>query len=147
LTGWLLDNLVSLHHGNGAPSVRVYGPTDLHMRGATVSMNFYDPKGVLIDHRKIEARASKANISLRAGCFCNPGAGEVAHGLTKAEMDEGFKNEERMTFEQFLTVLERTGGKSAGAVRISLGLASNFADVYRFMQFAQGFLNKDAPEL
>jgi len=146
LTGWLLDNLVSLHHGNGAPSVRVYGPTDLHMRGATVSMNFYDPNGVLIDHRKIEARASKANISLRAGCFCNPGAGEVAHGLTKAEMDEGFKNEERMTFEQFLTVLERTGGKSAGAVRISLGLASNFADAYRFMQFAQGFLNKDAPE-
>ena len=28
LTGWLLDNLTSLKHGNGVPLVRVYGPTD-----------------------------------------------------------------------------------------------------------------------
>ena len=31
------------------------------------------------------------------------------------------------------------GGKSAGAIRVSLGLASNFADVERFLQFAAGF--------
>lgn len=147
LTGWLLDNLVNLRHVNGAPLVRLYGPTDLHMRGATVTANFYDPQGKLIDHRKIEARASDSNISLRTGCFCNPGAGEIAHGLTQAEMEEGFKNKERMTFEHFIAVLEQVGGKSAGAVRVSLGLASDFSDVYRFLHFAAGFLDRDASEV
>ncbi|MEE9248390.1 MAG: aminotransferase class V-fold PLP-dependent enzyme [Dehalococcoidia bacterium] len=147
LTDWLLHSLLTLHHGNSAPLIRVYGPTDMHMRGATVTMNFYDPHGKLIDHRRIEELANQVNISLRTGCFCNPGAGEVAHGLTKEEMAEGFKNEKRMTFEQFLTVLDGMGHKSAGAVRVSLGLVTNFADVYRFMQFAQGFLDKTAGEI
>jgi len=30
---------------------------------------------------------------------------------------------------------------TGGAVRISLGLVTNFADVYRLMQFAQAFLD------
>lgn len=144
LTSWLLDRLLKLRHRNGEPLVRVYGPTDMHMRGGTLTVNFYDPQGGLIDHRRIEKLASDVNICLRAGCFCNPGAGEVAHGLTKEEMMEAFKNEERMTFEQFLTVIEQHGGKSAGAVRISLGMVSNFSDVYRVVQFAEGLLDKSA---
>ena len=31
-----------------------------------------------------------------------------------------------------MTVLEDRGGKSAGPVRISMGLATNFANVYHF---------------
>jgi len=34
------------------------------------------------------------------------------------------------------------GGKSAGAIRVSLGLASNFADVQRFVEFAGGLRNQ-----
>ncbi len=30
--------------------------------------------------------------------------------------------------------------KTAGAVRVSLGLASNFDDVYAFVEFARSFL-------
>lgn len=147
LTGWLLDNLLALRHDNDTPLVSVYGPADVDRRGGTVTLNFYDPDAKLIDHRRIEKLASDQNISLRTGCFCNPGAGEVAHGLTKEEMMEGFKNEERMTFEQFQAVLESVGGKSAGAVRISVGVVSNFADVYQFVQFAKGFLGKRASEV
>lgn len=147
LTGWLLDQLLALRHSNGASLVRVFGPTDTYMRGGTITANFYDPEEELIDHRRIEELASDAHICLRSGCFCNPGAGEVAHGLTKEEMEEGFKNRERMTFEQFLTVLERIGGKSAGAVRISLGLASNFDDVYRVVEFAKGLLGRKASQV
>ncbi len=142
LTGWLLENLLALRHSNGAPLIRVYGPTDMHTRGGTVTINFYDPKGTLIDHRRIEHLANQVNISLRTGCFCNPGAGEVAHGLTKEDMEKAFKSEERMIFEQFLSVIERSDGKSAGAVRISLGIVSNFADVHQFLLFAQSFLDK-----
>ena len=142
LTGWLLDTLLALRHRNGARLVRVYGPVDTTLRGGTIAVNFYDPQGSLINHRRVEELASQLDISVRTGCFCNPGAGEVAHGLTRAEIEQAFKNADRMTFEQFLSVLESEAGKSAGAVRISVGLMTNFADVYRFMTFAQSFLNE-----
>ncbi len=147
LTGWLLENLPALRHSNGEPLITVYGPTDTPMRGATVTINFYDPNGKLFDFLRIEELANHANISVRTGCFCNPGAGEVAHGLTKNQMTECFINEERMTFSQFLSVIEQNDDQSAGAVRVSLGLATNFADVYRFMNFVQGFLDKTAGEI
>ena len=147
LTGWLLDQLLELRHSNGASLVRVFGPTTTYMRGATITANFYDSDEILINHSRIEELASDARICLRSGCFCNPGAGEVAHGLTKEEMEEGFKNRDRMTFEQFQTILERIGGKSAGAVRISLGLASNFDDVYRVVEFARGLLDRQASQV
>lgn len=142
LTAWLLNNLLRLRHSNGAPLIRIYGPTTMPARGGTITLNFYDSQGELIGHQRIEELASQVNISLRTGCFCNPGAGEVAHGLTQEEMAEAFKNSDRMTFEQFLSVLERKDGKSAGAVRVSLGLVTNFTDVYRFWRFAQGFVNQ-----
>jgi len=144
LTGWLLDNLLALRHSNGKPLIRLYGPTDTHCRGGTVTINFYDPFENLIDYSRVAALANQATISVRTGCFCNPGAGEVAHGLTKEEMTTCFADEERMSFSQFLTCLQSIDGKSAGAIRVSVGLATNFADVYRFLEFAQSFLNKKA---
>ena len=147
LTSWLLENLLALRHSNGMPVIRVYGPTDMEARGGTLTINFYDPKNILIDHRSIDALAGRVGISLRTGCFCNPGAGELAHGLTEEDMAAAFENGERMTFEQFLTVLEDRDGKSAGAVRISMGLASNFADVYKFWEFAQSFIDQTAGEV
>ena len=72
----------------------------------------------------------------------NPGAGEIAHGLTAEEMEEAFRDQERMTFEQFLSVVLRKHYKSAGAIRVSLGLTSNVSDVYRFLRFAEGFLDR-----
>ena len=53
----------------------------------------------------------------------------MAHGLTEEDMALAFENNDRMTFEQFLSVLEDRGWKNAEAVRISIGLATNFADV------------------
>ena len=44
-------------------------------------------------------------------------------------------------------MLEDRDGKSAGAVRISMGLASNFADVYKFWEFAHSFIDQTAGEV
>jgi selenocysteine lyase/cysteine desulfurase len=147
LTGWLLEQLLSLRHSNGAPLITVYGPTNTKMRGGTVTVNFYDPDGKLFDYRRIEKLANQENISVRTGCFCNPGAGEIAHGLSKQQMTDCFANEDRMTFNQFLTCVQQHDDQSAGAVRISLGIATNFEDVYRFVTFAQGFVNKHAGQI
>jgi molybdenum cofactor sulfurtransferase len=148
LTGWLLTSLLDLRHSNGAPLVRVFGPTDQRRRGGTIAFTFEDPAGIPHDYRRIEARAAAANISLRTGCFCNPGAGEAAHHVTREEMGRCFAGPPLCSFEQVYTHLLRDGrGKSLSTVRVSVGLATNFADVSRFVQFAQGFLNIAAADL
>ncbi len=141
LTDWLIQNLIALRHANGSPLIRLYGPVDTAMRGGTVTVNFYDPHGHLFDWRAVEESANGFNISLRTGCFCNPGAGEVINGLTPTDLTGYFRGDHRMSFEQFITVMD---GKANGAVRLSLGIASNFADVYQFIGFARTFLNKDS---
>ena len=137
---WLLDNLHVLRHHNGSPLLHIYGPLDTSRRGGTITMNFYDPNGRFFDHRFIEQETSKVNISLRTGCFCNPGGGEIALGLSKTELVGCFTQaEDRLTIDDFRLCID---GKSSGAVRVSVGLATNFADVHHFLQFAQGFRDK-----
>ena len=90
LTGWLLEELLALRHANGRAMVRIYGPATTQARGGTVTLNLYDPQGHLLDYRRVEELAGEEGISLRTGCFCNPGAGEIAEGLTEEDMRAGF---------------------------------------------------------
>jgi selenocysteine lyase/cysteine desulfurase/LmbE family N-acetylglucosaminyl deacetylase len=144
LTDWLLQSVASLRHTNGSPVVRVYGPGDTHLRGATVAMNFFDPEGSLVDSRQVEQIANGAGIALRSGCHCNPGAREVSIGLSEQEMTDAFRNKDRLNLEEFVQIID---GKTTGAVRASLGLASTFADVYRFSQFARTFIDRPLADL
>ncbi|MGE5073856.1 MAG: aminotransferase class V-fold PLP-dependent enzyme [Anaerolineae bacterium] len=140
LTGWLLDNLTAMHHSTGEPLVRVYGPTNTDKRGGAVTVNFFDRDGRPIDHRFIESEANKSNISLRTGCFCNPGAGEIALGISRVELDVCFTrpgHESRLSLDDFRLCID---GKNSGAVRISVGLMTNFNDVQAFLGFARGLL-------
>ncbi|MCB0175050.1 MAG: aminotransferase class V-fold PLP-dependent enzyme [Anaerolineae bacterium] len=139
LTGWLIEQLLTLKHSNGRPMIRLYGPANTDMRGGTVTLNFYDPDERLLDYRRIEELANGEGISLRTGCFCNPGAGEIAEGLTREDMLAGLHDGATMSLPRFVQVIQHRGNKSAGAIRVSVGLATNFADVYRFVQFAAGF--------
>jgi len=136
LTGWLLDALGALRHSNGTPLVRIYGPAGTGRRGATIAMNIVDPAGQLIDSVRVELRANRAGISLRSGCHCNPGVREVALGYSTEEMAAAFKDKDRLRYQEFLQVID---GKTTGAARASLGLATTFADVYRFWDFTAGF--------
>jgi selenocysteine lyase/cysteine desulfurase len=138
LTGWLLTQLLELRHTNGRHMVRIYGPVTTMARGGTVTMNFYDPEGHLLDYRRVEELAGRERISLRTGCFCNPGAGEAAEGLTEDDVAAAMRESPDMTMPRFLQFITHRDGKSAGAIRVSLGLVSNFADVDRFVRFAAG---------
>ena len=44
-----------------------------------------------------------------------------------------------MSLPRFLQFITHRGGKSAGAIRVSVGLASTFGDVQRFIEFAASF--------
>jgi len=70
----------------------------------------------------VEYAASRQNISLRTGCACNPGGGAAMHGTQ--EIMQAQHPEVALKQEDF------------GVVRISLGLASNFNDILKVIQFA-----------
>ncbi|MFO7692609.1 MAG: aminotransferase class V-fold PLP-dependent enzyme [Vicinamibacterales bacterium] len=139
LTSWLIGRLLELRHSSGRPLVTLYGPASAEARGATVTLNMRDSLGGFIDHQVIEERAGTERLSIRSGCFCNPGAGELAMGISADEMRSCFlRSADRITYDEFRQCID---GKSTGAVRISLGVASTFADVSAFADFARSFLN------
>jgi selenocysteine lyase/cysteine desulfurase len=120
--------------------VRVYGPTGVGKRGGAVTMNFFDKEDRPIDHRSIEEAAGSHNISLRTGCFCNPGAGEIALGISKMELAACFTSPghtQRLSYDDFRLCID---GKASGAVRVSVGLVSNFEDIQTFLKFAGGLV-------
>ena len=133
LTGWLIGRLAGLRHGNGAPMVQIYGPVDTRDRGGTVAFNLLGPDGRIIDERAVTQATAAAGISIRTGCFCNPGAGESAFKLTKADWRTALRGQAR-TLDDYIDLL---GLPSGGALRASMGLASNLDDVERFLAFVE----------
>jgi selenocysteine lyase/cysteine desulfurase len=147
LTTWLLEALTGLHHSTGRPVVQILGPADTNERGGTVTFAPRDRDGHRIDDRRFEQLASQVNISLRTGCFCNPGAGEIAHHLGAAEMTKWFGRSEPLSFDDLRDRLLAEHGLTVSAVRVSVGLATSFADVYRFMCFVQSFVDCSVEEI
>ncbi len=115
------------------------------MRGGIVTMNFYDPDGHLVDYRRVEELASERRISIRTGCFCNPGAGETAEGLTEEDVLAAVATGADLTLPRFLQIITHRHGKSAGAIRASFGIASNFADVVPLRAVCRRLARPDAP--
>ena len=86
LADWLLGEMTQIAHTDGAPLVRVFGPTSTEARGATIAFYLLDPAGEVYDVERVERLAGAGGSPLRTGCFCNPGDGEVAHDITPDEM-------------------------------------------------------------
>jgi molybdenum cofactor sulfurtransferase len=139
LNGFLLDCLQGLQHSNGESLVHIYGPKNQASRGATVTLNLFDPTGRLIHPKTVEREAAARRISLRIGCHCNPGAGETALGITSEQMESFFRAGSHMNVDRFLHVVDDL---KSGAVRVSLGIASNLADVTAFLDLVRGFIDQ-----
>jgi selenocysteine lyase/cysteine desulfurase len=144
LTAYLLDRLRRLKHSNGRPLVKVYGPTNMKDRGPTIAFNVFDRSGQAIPFAGVEARARDEGVSLRGGCFCNPGASESAFGFRADHLarcldqvsDTGFSIER---------LAECLGpGVPVGAVRASLGLPSTFGDVDRALAVVRSYSTASA---
>ena len=100
--------LDTLRHRNGRPVVRQYGPRDWSARGAVVAFNVLDAGGAIVSHEIVEQQAREVRVSVRGGCFCNPGAAEAVGAGFDAAVP--------------------------GAVRASLGAASDQRDVDRLVE-------------
>lgn len=82
----------------------------------------------MIPNSFIEYAASTQNISLRTGCMCNPGGAAAILGI-EDDMRQLYPGVTLNNFEAMV-------GHELGVVRISLGLASDFGDVWRVVRFA-----------
>lgn len=133
LTGQLLAGLRALRHSDGSPMVRMYGPVDLVSRGGTVALNLLGADGRVIDERVVTRDSARRGISLRTGCFCNPGAGEAAFALPPRRLRSAARRRVA-SLEEYLELLRLP---SAGAVRISLGLSSQPRDIETFLTFVR----------
>ena len=147
LTSWLLEQMCSLQHDNGQPLIHIHGPVDSANRGGTISFHMNDPEGKRLDYRRVEKLANEARISLRTGCFCNPGSGEITYQFTKEEMGKAFSFDEPVSFDEFYEMATHDYHKHPSAIRVSVGLATNFADVFALINFFKGFQNRPAEEI
>ena len=132
LTARLLDGLKQLAHEDGAPAVALYGPDTTEARGGTVSFNLLDRQGRPVPYELVESSAHDAGVSVRGGCFCNPGAAEIAFDMPALatrrcleELRDGF------TLARFRECLGHT--VPVGAVRASVGVATLPHDVDRLL--------------
>ena len=101
---------------------------------------------VLVDAAAF-APTNRAGVSLRTGCFCNPGAGEAAHRLGAEHMRPWFGRGEPMSYLELRDRIRIEHGRLPSAIRISVGLATNFADAYRFLCFLQDFVDQSIADI
>jgi selenocysteine lyase/cysteine desulfurase len=132
----LLRRMGALRHRDGSPLVRLYGPTTTESRGGTIPFNLLQRDGRVIDFRRVEAEAAARRISLRTGCFCNPGASETARGITAEDMGRVFALGRQPSLEAIAQVVP---DKALGAVRVSPGPVTNERDLDRFIGLLEGF--------
>jgi selenocysteine lyase/cysteine desulfurase len=140
LTKYLLDEIQNYIHSNGSPLVKIYGPLDVENRGGTISLNFFKPNGQIISKEILEKEANKRNISIRMGFFCNPGAGEIALDISSDELAACFTKPIYSNRISDLEFQRCINPKASGAIRVSLGLMSNLADVNAFLDYSRSFL-------
>lgn len=128
-----LNKLSALKHSSGLPMCIVYGPKAIKQRGSTVAFNLLDTEGKVVDERIVGKEAADANISLRTGCFCNPGVGENLFQLHTKHL-RSLLWSRSPTIDEYIRLLKLP---SAGAIRISFGVASSMEDVNTFISFVE----------
>lgn len=138
LTARFLDGVARLRHGSGAPAVRVYGPRSMDGRGATVAFNLLRPDGNPVPYALFESYAQQRGLAVRGGCFCNPGAAESAFGMGGRAVASCI---DRLGDRFSHAALQACVGEGTaiGAIRMSLGIPSNAADVDRLLDAIASF--------
>ena len=138
LTCELIAALGDMRHANGARLAEVYGPRTRDMRGATVAFNLLDDAGAPIPFTRVEERARMARVSVRGGCFCNPGASEAAFRFPAGEAAAclASASSDGWSIGRFAECMR---GYPVGAVRASFGAPSNANDLRRLLGVVASF--------
>eukprot|EP00276_Gloeochaete_wittrockiana_P003948 CAMPEP_0184651328 /NCGR_PEP_ID=MMETSP0308-20130426/8915_1 /TAXON_ID=38269 /ORGANISM="Gloeochaete witrockiana, Strain SAG 46.84" /LENGTH=539 /DNA_ID=CAMNT_0027085457 /DNA_START=215 /DNA_END=1834 /DNA_ORIENTATION=+ len=145
LTWHTMARLSRLRHGSGAKAVELY--TDWHgdfyvdkpplddfsaRQGPVVSFSVLTPDGRYVSHGQVERLAAEENISIRGGCFCNPGACARFLKLSNEEIKAKAKRGESCDISPNAVV-----EKPLGAVRVTFGYMSTIEDAEALIEFIE----------
>ena len=131
LRNYLHEQLSALTHSNGEPQIRIFGPKTGENTGSSMIMAFFNPDGNPIPFQRVEQLANEETISIRSGCFCNPGIDEVNNCLTTEELAAYFTSRDKGDFQDMVAYLR----KMRGAIRVSVGMATTRHDLDTFISF------------
>lgn len=123
----LHHSLLTLHHRNGKPVVKLYTDSDYEDRdtqGGVVTFNLIRSNGEYVGYMEVMNMAALFKIHLRTGCFCNPGACQRHLSLSTKEILQNYE-------AGYVCggAVDLINGKPTGAVRISFGYMSTIKDV------------------
>ena len=108
----------------------------MESRGGTIIFNVQDNEGHPVPFTEVEAKANTLNISIRTGCFCNPGIDEINNCLTTQDIAKYYTVREDATYLEMINFL----GKMRVAVRISIGFVTNQKDLDTLIKFLKTFI-------
>lgn len=147
LTAWSLERMGDLRHASGEPLVRVLGPRDDLGRGATIAFVLTDPDRRELPDRAVEQLASCRGISLRTGCFCNPGTGETAREVSAADLLPFLTEGVPVSLCEVDESMRARRDVGVSALRVSYGMSSNAADARALIGFLQTLLDRRREEI
>lgn len=123
----LHHSLLTLHHCNDKPVVKLYSDSDYENRstqGGIVTFNLIRSNGEYVGYMEVVNMAALFKIHLRTGCFCNPGACQRHLSLSTKTILQNCEAGYTCGGTADLII-----GKPTGAVRISFGYMSTIKDV------------------
>lgn len=135
----LYNELTKLHHDNGNPIVKIYGTKSFDNRGGNIIMNSFDINGKLYSGSEFESLKNANMISIRTGCFCNPGIDEINHQITHDEVGKYFTNKKDQDYKDVIAHLKEI----RGAIRVSVGIATTTRDLAKYINLVTSLKNKE----
>lgn len=117
---YLFDNLIQLKHSNGQPQLKIFGPHNHQKVGGNIIFTVLNPDGKMVPYESVEKITNAKKISIRTGCFCNPGIDEINNCITSDELKNLFSNQKNIENVEYMTEIKRL----RGAIRVSVGIAT-----------------------
>ena len=148
LSAELVRRLRQLRHDNGRSAVVIYGDWSTYNEkeasssyssstqqcpGPTVAFNILRADGSFVGYNEVSKLASlnRPPIQLRTGCFCNPGACQLALEFTDDDIIRNYRESGHVCGDQ----IDIVHGRPTGAIRASFGKDSIWEDLDALVTF------------
>ena len=144
LNAYLIHQFENLKHSNGETLFNFFGTKNHDEKGGTFIFNVKGADGKQFPFELVEQKANERLISVRTGCFCNPGIDEVNSCVTTDELAEFYTSRDHGSYHDWVTFV----GKIRGAIRLSVGIATTQSDLDTFFGFVtETFKDKNTQDL
>lgn len=145
LINWLINALTRLQHPHTEdihhPLVKIYGPHIHFNRGPALAFNVFDWKGQKIDPTLVQKLADRNNISLSCAFLQHIWFSKMYDYEKKTILESTQTSDHNNT-----TPKTRKLKCGVSVISVSIGMMTNFEDLYRLWSFIARFLDADFVE-